>query len=244
MKANKFAKFILPILLAGCTSGTNSATAGKTTVTLWGWGDQAEIQVFTELLQNYNKTNTDNIYVNFVKKPSGSYYSTLETNLTGRQAPDLFYVGDSMVKRYANADYLEDLTPYINNSEKIDTSDIWSSLMERFQFNKDNYLHSSDAEIWGLPKDNGSTVIFYNQDAFEAQGIKVISAKDDDGDGKVTYEGTEYPAIGYDSKTKIFNNKIAMTFEELETTIVDDSENLIAVPSATSEPISRLANIS
>ena len=216
MKSNKFAKFILPILLAGCTSGTNSATAGKTTVTLWGWGDQAEIQVFTELLQNYNKTNTDNIYVNFVKKPSGSYYSTLETNLTGRQAPDLFYVGDSMVKRYANADYLEDLTPYIKNSEKIDTSDIWSSLMERFQFDKNNYLHSSDAEIWGLPKDNGSTVIFYNQDAFEAQGIRVISAKDDDGDGKVTYEGTEYPAIGYDSKTKVFNNKIAMTFEELE----------------------------
>ena len=190
---NKFAMLILPLLLASCVSGGGN-TEGKTTVTLWGWGDQAEIQVFTDLLQDYNKNNNDNIYVNFVKKPSGSYYSSLETNLTGRQAPDLFYVGDSMTKRYANAGYLEDLTSYINNSEKIDTTDIWPTLMERFQFNPNNYQYDENEPIWGLPKDMGSTVIFYNEDAFKAQGIKIISAKDNDGDGKVTYENTEYPA--------------------------------------------------
>lgn len=212
---NKFAMLILPLLLASCVSGGGN-TEGKTTVTLWGWGDQAEIQVFTDLLQDYNKNNNDNIYVNFVKKPSGSYYSSLETNLTGRQAPDLFYVGDSMTKRYANAGYLEDLTSYINNSEKIDTTDIWPTLMERFQFNPNNYQYDENEPIWGLPKDMGSTVIFYNEDAFKAQGIKIISAKDNDGDGKVTYENTEYPAKGYDHSSKVFNNKIAMTFEELE----------------------------
>lgn len=222
MKRNLI-KSAIPLLAIGLFtitscggSNNNENGGGKITVTLWGWGDEAEINVFTDLIRNYNETNDDNVYVNFVKKPSSNYYSTLETALTGRQAPDLFYVGDSMIKRYANAGYIEDLTSYIDNSEVIDLSDIWGTLMERYQFNPDTYQYDSSAEIWGLPKDIGPTVIYYNEDAFKAQGITIISAKDDDGDGLVTYEGKEYPARGYDPDTKVFNNKIAMTFEELE----------------------------
>lgn len=202
--------------LTSCGGGGTSQTSGRTTVTLWGWGDEAEIAVFSDLLKDYNNTNTDNVYVNFVKKPSGSYYSTLETALTGRQSPDLFYVGDSMVKRYANANYLQDLTSYIQKSKVIDQSDIWPTLMKRYQFNANTYQNSSDAPIWGLPKDIGPTVIFYNQDALEAQGIKIISAFDDDGDGTVSVDGQNYPARGYDPSAKVFNNKISMSFDELE----------------------------
>lgn len=215
MKKSKIFACILACtgLLTACGGVSQE---GKTTVTLWCWGDQAEINVFTNLLQTYNKENTDNIYVNLVKKPSGSYYSTLETNLTGRQAPDLFYVGDDMVKRFASQNYLEDLSSYIQKSDELDLNDIWPSLMERFQFNPTTYSHSSSDPIWGLPKDIGPTVIFYNEDALKAQGIKIISVKDSDNDGKVTFEGTEYKACGYDSEKKVFNNKISMTFEELE----------------------------
>lgn len=202
------------------TSGSTPAASsvdpkGKSTVTLWCWGDQDEINVFTDLLRTYNNTNKDNIYVNLVKKPSGSYYSTLETALTGRQSPDLFYVGDSMIKRYANAGYLEDLSSYISQSKELDTTDIWPTLMDRYQFDPYTYLHGEDAPIWGLPKDLGPTVCFYNEDALKAQGITVISAKDDDKDGKVIYQDKEYDARGYDPDNKVFNNKISMTTEEL-----------------------------
>lgn len=205
---------LLPLLLVGC-SGT-TAQEGKTKITMYCWGDTAEIQVFTDLLQKYNQDNKENIYVNLVKKPSSTYYSTLETNLTGRQSPDLFYVGDSMIKRYANADYIEDLSPYIQTSEEIDLGDIWPGLMERYQFDTKTFASGNDKSIWGLPKDIGPTVIFYNEDAFKAQGIEIISAKDEDGDGIVKYNNKDYPARGFDSATKVFNNKIAMTFEELE----------------------------
>ncbi len=221
MKKGKIELVLLLALLVGCN--TNDNQDGKTTVTLWGWGDQAEIQVFTDLLQEYNKTNNDNIYVNFVKKPSGSYYSSLETNLTGRQSPDLFYVGDSMVKRYAEAGYLEDLSSLISTSDKLDTDDIWPTLMERFQFDPDTFETGEDKPIYGLPKDIGPTVIYYNEDAFKAQGITIISAKDDNNDGKVEFEGKEYKANGYDKDNKVFNNKISMTLEEL----ADISELLI-----------------
>ena len=220
----KFSKFLsitlLSLMLASCNNPSGGPAGGsdkgKTTVTLWAWGDEDEVNVFQNLAREYNANNQDNVYINFVKRPSNSYYSGLETALTGRQAPDIFYVGDSMVKRYAKAGYLEDLTSYINSSSEIDLDDIWKTLMERYQFNPNTYQNSADAEIWGLPKDISPTVIFYNEDAFKAQGITVISAKDDDGDGKVTFNGNTYDAIGYDATNKVFNNKIAMTFEELD----------------------------
>ena len=210
--------FILGI--SGCnnnhSSSTNNSDGGKTTVTLWAWGDEAEVNVFQNLIRDYNSTNEDNIYVNFVKKPSSSYYSVLETNLTGRQAPDLFYVGDSMIKRYAKNDYLEDLTNYIKDSDIIDLNDIWPTLMERYQFDVNTYNYDSNAPIWGLPKDIGPTVIFYNEDAFKAKGVTIISAKDGDNDEFVNYSGNTYKAVGYDKENNVFNNKIAMTFEENE----------------------------
>jgi multiple sugar transport system substrate-binding protein len=202
----------IPLLLGSC--GSSIGEEGKTTVSLWAWGDEAEVNVFQNLLRDYNAVNEDNIYVNFVKKPSSSYYSVLETALTGRQTPDLFYVGDSMVKRYAKDGYLENLEEYIATSTEIDLDDIWATLMQRYQFDVDTYQYMPEASIWGLPKDIGPTVIYYNEDALLAQGIKIISAYDDNQDGKVVYQDLEYDARGYDPDGKVFNNKIAMTFEE------------------------------
>ena len=220
---NKRIKIVLlsaPLVLSACSgggAGGGGSSSGKDKVTLWAWGDEAETEVFSSIAREYNETNTDNIYVNFVKKPSNSYYSSLESNLTGRQAPDLFYVGDSMVKRYAKAGYLEDISQYVAKSSEIDLDDMWPLLMERFKFDPQTYLSSQDSPLWGLPKDNGPTAIFYNEDALTAQGIKVISVKDENGDGLVDApDGNQYPAVGYDKDSKVFNNKIAMTFEELE----------------------------
>jgi multiple sugar transport system substrate-binding protein len=187
--------------------------SGKTKVTLWAWGDAAEVNVFQDLIYDYNVLSP-NIYVDFVKKPSNSYYSGLEVALTGRQGPDIFYVGDSMVKRYAKSDYLQDLTSYISQSSEIELDDIWATLMERYQFDVNTYQSNNTAPIWGLPKDIGPTVLFYNEDAMLAKGITVISAFDDNNDGLVTFNNTDYPALGYDSVNKVFNNKIAMIFEE------------------------------
>lgn len=55
--------FILPFTACNGKNDLN----GKTKVTLWAWGDTAEINAFTKLFQEYNENNTDNIYVDFVK---------------------------------------------------------------------------------------------------------------------------------------------------------------------------------
>lgn len=213
------------VAVAGCASGPD--LSGKTVVTLWAWGDDAEINAFTELFRDYNETNTDNIFVDFVKKPSASYYTTLETALGGREPPDLFYVGDSNVKRYA-ANYMEDLRPYIEESDVIDLDDIWGTLMERYIFDTETYRYSEDAPVWGLPKDIGPTVIYYNEDAFTAKGITVISADDEDGDGQVTYNGNTYPARGYNPETKVFNNRIPVEWDLSGNSDFDQLNDLLA----------------
>ncbi len=212
-------------LFAGC--GSKVDLTGKTVVTLWAWGDEAETNAFTQLFNDYNAENEDNIFVNFVKKPSSNYYTMLETALGGREPPDLFYVGDSYVKRYADK-YLEDLTPYVEKSSVIDLDDIWGTLMERYIFDTETYRYSEDAPSWGLPKDIGPTVIYYNEDVFKAAGITVISADDEDGDGQVSYNGQTYEARGYDPEAKVFNNRIPVEWDLSGNSDFDQLNDLLA----------------
>ena len=58
--------------LTGCDGGGGGGGAGKTNLEFWGWGDDIEVQVFTELVDKFNATH-DDIYVNFTKRPSSTY---------------------------------------------------------------------------------------------------------------------------------------------------------------------------
>ena len=58
-------------VLAGCGEG-GGGTEGKTNLEFWGWGDDIEVQVFTDLVNKFNETH-DDIYVNFTKRPSSTY---------------------------------------------------------------------------------------------------------------------------------------------------------------------------
>lgn len=153
--------------LAGCADNAGQQS-GKTNIEFWGWGDDAEVQVFTQLVDTFNATH-DDIYVNFTKRPSNTYSVDALKQLQSRRPPDVVFVGDSDIKKWGSAelDVLEDLTPYVQQSDVIDLSDIWEGQMSRFQFDPVTFENSADAPIWGLPKDLGATVIYYNKDALE-----------------------------------------------------------------------------
>lgn len=196
--------------LAGCADNAGQQS-GKTNIEFWGWGDDAEVQVFTQLVDTFNATH-DDIYVNFTKRPSNTYSVDALKQLQSRRPPDVVFVGDSDIKKWGSAelDVLEDLTPYVQQSDVIDLSDIWEGQMSRFQFDPVTFENSADAPIWGLPKDLGATVIYYNKDALEKAGITVIEGMtadmvpEDEAHGFYTKDGKMY-----------FNNSIAMTQKEL-----------------------------
>ena len=195
---------MVAMLLSGC--GKGDPAAGKNKIQFWGWGDEVEIQVFKDLVKQYNANNTDNIYVEYTVKPSASYVSSMDKILGQNKTPDIFYVGDGDVKRWATYDYLEDLTPYVAESTIIDLTDIWEEGVNRYRYNTTTKSSEATDPLFCLPKDIGPTVIYYNVPAFRAVGITIIS--------KPASECTEAEKHGFNKDTMTFNNRISMTVEE------------------------------
>lgn len=193
----------LSMLATGCGS---DPAAGKLKVNFWGWGDEVEIEVFSKLVKKYNSTNQDGIYVDYTVKPSSSYVNDMDKILATKRTPDIFYVGDGDVKRWATYGYLADITDFVEQSTIIDLDDIWDEGLNRYHYDPVEKTSETTDPLWCLPKDIGPTVIYYNVDAFEEIGINIISKPAD--------ECNTAEKHGFNKDTMTFNNRISMTVEE------------------------------
>jgi len=57
---------------------------------------------------------------------------------------------------------IQDLTPYIEKT-KFDLADYWPGALESTSF---------DGKVYGLPRDSGVEVLYYNKDDFDKAGLK------------------------------------------------------------------------
>ncbi len=236
-------------MFAGC--GEDPLKAGKTTVVFWGYADADEAATVAEITDWYNKNNTDNIYIDYAGKPGDSYDSVIDRALAGAKGPDVFYVGDRYLKRWAKigGGYLENLQPYVDESD-IDLEGMWDSAVQRYRYNPEKNTNNPDDPLYALPKDISPTALFYNVDVMKKQGIKVISLDEQDiaafnkgekADNYGKYKSDYGIDIDVQAKgfyrdqpykhglwkqpvysggkvveTMIFNNRIAMSWDETE----------------------------
>ena len=209
----------------------------KTVVEFWGYGDEAEIRVFGDIVEEFNATvGKDNkIVVNYVAQPAGSYSSQAATALSSSNPPDVVYVEDSLVKSWAAAGYLESLTngemtyPGLQEDFLADGK-VWEQGIQRYRYDVDSATVTDDADLWALLKDIGPTVIYYNVNYMNQLGITIISVPADqldafnagtyvDGNGKTKSQYGITGAVkekGYfelDGKW-YFNNRVPMSWDE------------------------------
>jgi ABC-type glycerol-3-phosphate transport system substrate-binding protein len=112
---------------------------------------------------------------------------------------------------------------------------MWPSIRDRYFYSTENHRAGDEAQNgqwYGLPKDIGPTVIFYNKNTFKTAGIEIISVAEenledfnigaiaDAESGKFYGEfnfSDAVPSKGYfeDNGKKYFNNQIAMSWEEV-----------------------------
>ena len=221
----------------GGNSGTGGGGGGGrpgqkgTQITFWGYGDENEISVFQDLVKRFNEANEGEIFVNYEAKDSADYgVSTQQALRMSKASVDILYVGDADFKKYAEQGYLEPLDNYLANSSEIVIEEMWETSVNRFKYDTTTTTQDGpDAHYWGIPKDIGPTVIFYNETSFNNAGVSVISvaaedlasfnsgAKDSRGKTKADYGITsEVKEKGYfelDGK-KWFNNQVPMSWEE------------------------------
>lgn len=158
--------------LAACDGGSGSGTK----VTFWANCNDVELSVFAEITRQFNAEHKGEINVKLVSKPGDSYSDTLGLTLAGSKAPDVFYVGDSGYKAFARQGLLYDITDFVENSTVYDPDEMWSDVSVRYKYDVNTLLtNTPESRYYGVPKDIGPTVIYYNETLFNGAGITVLS---------------------------------------------------------------------
>lgn len=214
----------LAVVMGLTACGGSGANGGKpvndkVTLQFWGWGDDVEATVFQEITDQFNETvgKEKNISVKYVQKASSSYSSDTALALSGNNTPDIIYVEDKYVKAWADAGYLAQLDngDFSGFDFSNESGSVWESGLFRYRFDPETATTTEDAPLWALPKDIGPTVLYYNASYLKELSIQEISVPAEELDAYNSANGTSYLPKGYDSATRVFNNRIAMSWDEV-----------------------------
>ena len=154
-------KRLLPKLAATTLLLTLPVVLAQTTIT-WGmWGSPEELATHQRVADAFMAEHPD-ITIEIWGQPWGDYFTKIQTLwASGDSAatPDVAFL--SPIQSYAASGVLEPLDGYIE-ATGYDTSDYWPALLE---------FGTLDGTIYGLPRDIGLEVLYYNKEIFDEVGL-------------------------------------------------------------------------
>ncbi|HWJ76984.1 MAG TPA: extracellular solute-binding protein [Niallia sp.] len=161
----------VPLLLVGCSSGSDSVSQdssdGKTTVKIT-WRDTGEHDTLKKYLSNtfvpeFEKENKDiKIVLAPITASEGDYFSKVALSMQSEStAPDVVAEDTFMLNSDANAGYLLPLDNYVNN---------W----DQWQYYTENLKSGSiaeDGKIYAVPGTSDSRGLWFNKNVFKKAGL-------------------------------------------------------------------------
>ncbi len=206
----KFGKGLCFALAAGMIFPATACGEGDgLTLKFFSWGNETEVELTRELVNEFNQTNEDGITVEFTPIPSGDYEVKIDNALRGRSAPDVFIAGDGEIKPWIEKGGIAELDELAANSDKIVLEDMWQEGVNRYRYDIPS-RRGGMGKLYGIMRDYSPTVIFYNKTAFEQVGVECISLTEEQ--SIQTYGTAE--AFFEKEGTYYFNNQIAMDWEQ------------------------------
>lgn len=172
MKKRSFLSGVLVIvmivsLLAGCGKAKTSETktnekSGKTvTLDFWNVFTGSDGDILKQIVDNYNKTNKDNIKINMDIMPNDTLQQKLPAAIATNTAPDLVLFG------------VENIASYVSNDSLQDISDFWDTMnVDKSNF-LDNVVKLSyiNGKCYGTPMQYNVQYLYWNKDLFKAAGL-------------------------------------------------------------------------
>lgn len=148
----KFLTLVMLVSLAGLA-------AAQSTVEFATWGGTEDLDIYEQLIEQFEAENPD-VIVDLIHIPSaGDYEQNLATLIAAGAAPDVFFINNISLpgfaaqgaflplEQFATPEFLEDFFP---------------GHLDAFRYN---------GELMALPRDISNMVLFYNQDMFAEAGI-------------------------------------------------------------------------
>jgi multiple sugar transport system substrate-binding protein len=158
MKKKVLALFLSFVFLfsVGTASVNASQRSAEKVKLVYGIWDKNQEPVMQKLVDKFEAANP-NIDVTIELTPYKQYWTKLETEATGGNLPDVFWMNGPNITKYANAGFL---APIDNNirKDKIKLANFPKALIELYTINGKKY---------GIPKDWDTTAIWYNKKIFD-----------------------------------------------------------------------------
>ncbi len=166
---------VVMLLAMTACGGSEEETAqeggNSVVISFAGWGSLAEKKIFTKMIDDFEKTHPG-VKVNYQHVPGTQedYLVKLTSLLAANKMPDVFYIHSDEFFSWADADRLENLTPYMEASQVASNAQVWEKSLNVFRF--DTAAHQvGQGNLYGLPKDLGPWAMVYNKTLFEAKGV-------------------------------------------------------------------------
>jgi multiple sugar transport system substrate-binding protein len=143
-------------VLSGCSS--DSASSDKTTVTVWGMGEEAKS--LPKIAAEFEKENPK-IDVKVQAIPWETAHDKLLTAVASKKGPDVLQMGTTWIPEFASANALMDLTPHIKDYPELDPENYYEGSVETTKF---------EDKTVGVPWYIDTRVLYYRTDLLKEAG--------------------------------------------------------------------------
>lgn len=139
----------------------DTASGEKITLEFWNVFTGSDGDILREIVDNYNKTNTDNIEIQMDIMPNDQLQQKLPAAIATGTAPDFVLFG------------VENIAPYVSNDSLEDISDFWDVTGADKSNILENVLELShvDGKLYGAPMQYNVSYLYWNKDLFKEAGL-------------------------------------------------------------------------
>lgn len=146
------------LLVASIVLAMVCAVFSATKIRFSFWGEPSELPPYQEIVKQFQAENPD-IQVEIINYPWSTYFDKIQAMMAAEDAPDVMFL--HTIPSWAAKGVLEDLTPYIEKT-KFPVEAYNQELLSTFMYK---------GKIYGFPRDNDTTVLFYNKTLFDEAGV-------------------------------------------------------------------------
>jgi multiple sugar transport system substrate-binding protein len=126
--------------------------------------NKAEQDVYQQISDDVSKQlASQGITLQYDPAPVTGYFDKLTTEFSAGNAPDVVWIAGANTADYAPKGVLLDLMPLAKADASFKLTDYYDAPMKELE-------HGGN--LWGLPRDISTLVMYYNKDLFKAKGLK------------------------------------------------------------------------
>lgn len=159
-------------LFCGCGASEKQETVqtadGKIEIEFWYSGGKTAVNVFQEIVDEYNASQDKYEVVTATQADYTETYEKLQAGIAGNNAPDMALLDTDKSRNLSQKNLLADLGAFITEDAEFEKDDYLSVFFEQ---------GVDDGKIFALPAYGTTQVFYYNIAAFEKAGIAPESIK-------------------------------------------------------------------